>query len=46
MRKYELIPTNGSKSFYGKAIVQVNDSGDHGKGRGKRGVLGSCGRRP
>lgn len=28
MRKYELIPTNGRKSFYGKAIVQVNDSGE------------------
>lgn len=27
MRKYELIPTNGRKSFYGKAIVCVDDSG-------------------
>lgn len=28
MRKYELIPTNGQKSFYGKAIVCVDDSGE------------------
>lgn len=27
MRKYELIPTNGRKSFYGKAVVYVDDSG-------------------
>lgn len=27
MRKYELIPTNGRKSFYGKAIVQIADDG-------------------
>lgn len=27
MRKYELIPTNGRKSFYGKAVVCVNDNG-------------------
>ena len=27
MRKYELIPTDGRKSFYGKAIVLVDDNG-------------------
>lgn len=27
MRKYELIPTNGRKSFYGKAIVCIDDIG-------------------
>ncbi len=27
MRIYELIPTNGRKSFYGKAQVQVEDNG-------------------
>lgn len=24
MRKYELIPTDGRKSFYGKAVVMVS----------------------
>ena len=27
MRKYELIPTDGRKSFYGKAVVMVQDDG-------------------
>ena len=27
MRKYELIPTDGRKSFYGKAVVIVGDNG-------------------
>ena len=27
MRKYELIPTYGRKSFYGKAVVMVQDDG-------------------
>ena len=27
MRKYELIPTDGRKSFYGKAVVVVGDNG-------------------
>lgn len=27
MRKYELIPTDGRKSFYGKAVVIVEDNG-------------------
>ena len=27
MRKCELIPTNGRKSFYGKAVVIVEDDG-------------------
>ena len=27
MKKYELIPTDGRKSFYGKAVVIVEDSG-------------------
>lgn len=27
MRKYELIPTDGRKSFYGKAVVVVEDNG-------------------
>ena len=27
MRKYELIPTDGRKSFYGKAVVFVDDTG-------------------
>ena len=26
MKKYELIPTNGRKSFYGKAIVKVDEN--------------------
>ena len=25
MKKYELIPTDGRKSFYGKAIVELNE---------------------
>jgi hypothetical protein len=28
MRKYELIPTDGRKSFYGKAVVIVEDNGE------------------
>lgn len=28
MRKYELIPTDGCKSFYGKAVVIVKDNGE------------------
>lgn len=28
MKQYELIPTNGQKSFYGKAIVEVDDAGN------------------
>lgn len=28
MKIYELIPTNGRKSFYGKAKVVVDDSGN------------------
>lgn len=27
MKKYELTPKNGRKSFYGKAIVEVDDYG-------------------
>lgn len=27
MKKYELVPIDGCKSFYGKAIVIVNDNG-------------------
>ena len=27
MRKYELIPMTGQKSFYGKAVVIVEDNG-------------------
>ena len=27
MRKYELIPMTGQKSFYGKAVVMVDDDG-------------------
>lgn len=27
MSKYELIPTDGRKSFYGKAVVMVEDNG-------------------
>lgn len=27
MRKYELKPTDGRKSFYGKAVVVVEDNG-------------------
>ena len=27
MKRYELIPNNGRKSFYGKAIVEVADDG-------------------
>ena len=27
MEKYELMPTNGRKSFYGKAFVEVDDYG-------------------
>ena len=27
MKKYELIPTDGRKSFYGKAVVMVEDNG-------------------
>ena len=27
MRKYELIPMRGQKSFYGKAVVVVEDNG-------------------
>ncbi|NMA26094.1 MAG: hypothetical protein GX936_10610 [Clostridiales bacterium] len=27
MKKYELVPTNGRKSFYGKAIVEVAPDG-------------------
>ena len=28
MRKYELIPNDGRKSFYGKAVVVIDDSGN------------------
>lgn len=28
MRKYELISTDGRKSFYGKAVVIVEDNGE------------------
>lgn len=28
MRKFELIPTNGRKSFNGKAFVTIDDNGD------------------
>ena len=28
MKEYELIPTNGRKSFYGKAKVVIDDSGN------------------
>lgn len=27
MRKYELIPHDGRKSFYGKAVVEIADDG-------------------
>lgn len=27
MKRYELIPTDGKKSFYGKAIVEVEENG-------------------
>jgi len=27
MRKYELTPTDGRKSFYGKAVVQIEENG-------------------
>ena len=27
MKSYELIPKNGRKSFYGKAIIEVDDYG-------------------
>lgn len=27
MERYELMPTNGRKSFYGKAFVEVDDYG-------------------
>lgn len=27
MKRYELMPTNGRKSFYGKAFVEVDDYG-------------------
>lgn len=27
MKKYELMPRNGRKSFYGKAFVEVDDNG-------------------
>ena len=27
MRTYELIPTDGRKSFYGKAVVNIGDDG-------------------
>ena len=27
MKKYELIPTDGRKSFYGKAVVIIDDDG-------------------
>lgn len=27
MERYELMPTNGRKSFYGKAFVEVDDNG-------------------
>ena len=27
MRKYELIPTDGRKSFYGKVVVIIEDDG-------------------
>ena len=27
MRKYELIPNDGRKSFYGKAVVEMADDG-------------------
>lgn len=27
MRKYELVPMTGQKSFYGKAVVVVEDNG-------------------
>lgn len=27
MRTYELMPTDGRKSFYGKAIVSIDDTG-------------------
>lgn len=27
MKRYELTPTNGRKSFYGKALVEVDDNG-------------------
>ena len=29
MRKYELIPADGRKSFYGKAVVIVEDNGEN-----------------
>lgn len=27
MERYELMPTNGRKSFYGKAFIEVDDNG-------------------
>lgn len=27
MKRYELIPTNNRKSFYGKAIIEIADDG-------------------
>lgn len=27
MKRYELIPTDGRKSFYGKAIIEVEENG-------------------
>ena len=28
MKRYELQPTNGSKSFYGKAYIEVDEAGN------------------
>ena len=28
MRKYELIPVDGRKSFYGKAVVEIDNAGN------------------
>lgn len=28
MKQYELMPRDGHKSFYGKAVVTINDNGD------------------
>lgn len=33
MRKYELIPNDGRKSFYGKAVVIIGDDGSATTGR-------------
>lgn len=27
MKKYELIPTDGRRSFYGKAVVEIDNNG-------------------